>query len=63
MLLCCCASLLAAISYGAASLAMVFLNKGVLMVFKYSLTLLTLQVSVLARQLHCPVALLSAPQE
>ena len=42
---------------------MVFLNKGVLMVFKYSLTLLTLQVSVLARQLHCPVALLSAPQE
>lgn len=37
-------SLLAALSYGIASMAMVFINKAILMQYTYSMTLLTLQV-------------------
>ena len=39
-----CFSLVAAVSYGIASMAMVFLNKAVLMQYSHSMTLLTLQV-------------------
>lgn len=38
-------SLFAALSYGAASMAMVFINKAVLMEYSHSMTLLTMQVS------------------
>ncbi|XP_078157770.1 UDP-N-acetylglucosamine (UAA) transporter family isoform X2 [Carex rostrata] len=38
-----CYSLFAALSYGIASMAMVFINKAVLMQYAYSMTLLTLQ--------------------
>lgn len=41
-------SLLAALSYGSASLAMVFINKGLLMRYRYSMTLLTLQMAASA---------------
>lgn len=41
-------SLMAALSYGAASLAMVFINKGLLMTYRYSMTLLTLQMAASA---------------
>uniref|UniRef100_K3Y2Z5 Sugar phosphate transporter domain-containing protein n=1 Tax=Setaria italica TaxID=4555 RepID=K3Y2Z5_SETIT len=37
-------SLAAAVSYGVASMAMVFVNKAVLMQYVHSMTLLTLQV-------------------
>lgn len=37
-------SFLSALAYGATSCAMVFLNKGVLMTYKHSMTVLTLQV-------------------
>lgn len=37
-------SLFAAVSYGFTSMAMVFINKAVLMQYAYSMTLLTLQV-------------------
>lgn len=40
-----CFSLVAAVSYGIASMAMVFLNKAVLMQYSHSMTLLTLQVN------------------
>eukprot|EP00252_Welwitschia_mirabilis_P022058 TRINITY_DN5844_c0_g1_i2.p1 TRINITY_DN5844_c0_g1~~TRINITY_DN5844_c0_g1_i2.p1 ORF type:complete len:133 (-),score=25.39 TRINITY_DN5844_c0_g1_i2:18-416(-) len=36
-------SFIAAVSYGAASMAMVFINKAILMQYPYSMTLLTLQ--------------------
>lgn len=39
-----CCSLSAAFSYGIASMAMVFINKAVLMQYAYSMTLLTVQV-------------------
>lgn len=38
-------SLFAALSYGATSMAMVFINKAVLMEYSHSMTLLTMQVS------------------
>jgi hypothetical protein len=37
-------SLVAAVSYGIASMAMVFINKAILMQYGHSMTLLTLQV-------------------
>ena len=37
-------SLVAAVSYGTASMAMVFINKAILMQYGHSMTLLTLQV-------------------
>jgi len=40
-------SLFAAVAYGFASMAMVFINKAVLMQYAYSMTLLTLQVLTL----------------
>lgn len=40
-------SLFAALSYGIASMAMVFINKAVLMQYSDSMTLLTLQVLIL----------------
>ncbi|KAJ7563382.1 hypothetical protein O6H91_03G108000 [Diphasiastrum complanatum] len=46
------ASFLAAFSYGLASLAMVFINKSVLMQYSYSVTLLTLQQLATALLLH-----------
>lgn len=46
-LLCACSSLFAAVSYGVASMAMVFINKAVLMQYAHSMTLLFLQVLVI----------------
>ncbi|XP_043711346.1 UDP-galactose/UDP-glucose transporter 7 isoform X2 [Telopea speciosissima] len=45
-------SLLAALSYGVASMAMVFINKAVLMQYTYSMTLLTLQQLVTTLLIH-----------
>ncbi|KAG9456024.1 hypothetical protein H6P81_000532 [Aristolochia fimbriata] len=45
-------SLLAALSYGVASMAMVFINKAVLMQYSYSMTLLTLQQLSTALLIH-----------
>lgn len=45
-------SLFAAISYGVASMAMVFINKAVLMQYAYSMTLLTFQQGVTALLIH-----------
>lgn len=45
-------SLFAALSYGFASMAMVFINKAVLMQYAYSMTLLTLQQLVTALLIH-----------
>ncbi|XP_072996031.1 UDP-galactose/UDP-glucose transporter 7 isoform X1 [Typha latifolia] len=46
-------SLFAAFSYGVASMAMVFINKAVLMQYAYSMTLLTLQQLATALLIHC----------
>lgn len=45
-------SLFAALSYGAASMAMVFINKAILMQYAYSMTLLTLQQLATALLIH-----------
>ncbi|XP_068653345.1 UDP-galactose/UDP-glucose transporter 7-like isoform X2 [Aristolochia californica] len=45
-------SLLAALSYGVTSMAMVFINKAVLMQYTYSMTLLTLQQLATALVIH-----------
>ncbi|KAL2897502.1 UDP-galactose/UDP-glucose transporter 7 [Bienertia sinuspersici] len=45
-------SLIAALSYGAASMAMVFINKAVLMEYAYSMTLLTVQQLATALLIH-----------
>ncbi|KAJ4958026.1 hypothetical protein NE237_025137 [Protea cynaroides] len=45
-------SLLVALSYGVASMAMVFINKAVLMQYAYSMTLLTLQQLVTTLLIH-----------
>ncbi|XP_042477812.1 UDP-galactose/UDP-glucose transporter 7-like, partial [Macadamia integrifolia] len=45
-------SLLAALSYGVASMAMVFINKAVLMQYAYSMTLLALQQLVTTLLIH-----------
>lgn len=45
-------SLFAALSYGAASMAMVFINKAVLMQYAYSMTLLTLQQAATTLLIH-----------
>lgn len=42
----------AAVSYGFASIAMVFLNKGVLMTYKHSITLLAMQMAATAALIH-----------
>jgi solute carrier family 35 protein len=39
-------SLVAAVSYGIASMAMVFINKAVIMQYPHSMTVLTLQVLI-----------------
>ncbi|KAD4178671.1 hypothetical protein E3N88_27348 [Mikania micrantha] len=46
-------SLFAALSYGIASMAMVFINKAVVMEYAYSMTLLTLQQMATALLIHC----------
>ncbi|XP_058205471.1 UDP-galactose/UDP-glucose transporter 7 isoform X2 [Rhododendron vialii] len=46
-------SLFAALSYGVASMAMVFINKAVLMQYAYSMTLLTFQQGVTTLLIHC----------
>lgn len=51
-------SLISALSYGVASMAMVFINKAILMEYSYSMTLLTVQVCERAsrtgnKMLHC----------
>lgn len=45
-------SLIAALSYGATSMAMVFLNKAILMEYSYSMTLLTVQQLATALLIH-----------
>ncbi|KAI0511244.1 hypothetical protein KFK09_011869 [Dendrobium nobile] len=45
-------SLLAAVSYGIASMAMVFINKAILMKYAYSMTLLTVQQLATALLIH-----------
>ncbi|XP_068648710.1 UDP-galactose/UDP-glucose transporter 7-like isoform X2 [Aristolochia californica] len=45
-------SLFAALSYGVASMAMVFINKAILMQYTYSMTLLTLQQLATALLIH-----------
>ncbi|KAJ0944592.1 hypothetical protein HanPSC8_Chr03g0118531 [Helianthus annuus] len=45
-------SLFAALSYGIASMAMVFINKAVVMEYAYSMTLLTLQQLATALLIH-----------
>ncbi|XP_057511153.1 UDP-galactose/UDP-glucose transporter 7 [Actinidia eriantha] len=46
-------SLSSALSYGVASMAMVFINKAILMKYAHSMTLLTLQQLVTALLIHC----------
>ncbi|PSS01041.1 UDP-sugar transporter like [Actinidia chinensis var. chinensis] len=46
-------SLFSALSYGVASMAMVFINKAVLMKYAHSMTLLTLQQLVTTLLIHC----------
>ncbi|KAL6985110.1 UDP-galactose/UDP-glucose transporter 7 [Sarracenia purpurea var. burkii] len=46
-------SLVAALSYGIASMAMVFINKAVLMQYAHSMTLLTFQQLATALLIHC----------
>ncbi|KAF9681354.1 hypothetical protein SADUNF_Sadunf06G0217200 [Salix dunnii] len=47
-----CKSLVAAVSYGTASMAMVFINKAILMQYGHSMTLLTLQQLATALLIH-----------
>lgn len=47
-----CLSLIAALSYGVASMAMVFINKAILMEYTYSMTLLTVQQLATALLIH-----------
>ncbi|XP_074280405.1 UDP-galactose/UDP-glucose transporter 7 isoform X2 [Silene latifolia] len=46
-------SLIAALSYGVASMAMVFINKAILMQYSQSMTLLTVQQLATALLIHC----------
>jgi hypothetical protein len=50
---CSTCSLAAAVMYGTASMAMVFVNKAVVMQYAHSMTLLTLQVLLSITDKHC----------